>query len=258
MIKRTLPLIVGNWKTTPQTLSEALVFVKKLDKKISSSKVKLPKKSYLLAVPEVFIAPLSDKAAHGYIGAENVSGVTIGQTTGATIPSQIISAGADFTIIGHSEVRARGEEATVRAQKILASLQSKLTTIVCFGEKTRDNGGKYLAELELDVKQSLSLVPRELFNNLVVAYEPVWAIGGPTPATASECFEVVIALRRALASLSGIDHAKKVHILYGGAVTTETAPEFLSEGGVDGLLLGRASQDVTTFTDIIKLCHSAK
>lgn len=255
MIKYKRPLIVGNWKTTPKTLQEAVTFIKQLDKKINSSKTKLPKKAYLLAVPDVFISRLSELSLHGYIGSQNISGIAIGQTTGATHPSQIISSGADFTIIGHSEVRAQGETVEARSQKIAISLQNKLTTIACFGERVRDKEGKYLAELENDVKESLSLVPRELFGNLIVAYEPVWAIGGNTPATAAECFEVVIALRRALASIAGIDYAKKVQVLYGGAVTKDTAHLFLEEGGVDGLLIGRASQNVITFTEIITSCH---
>lgn len=256
MIKRTTPLIVGNWKTTPETLKEALTFIKQLDKKVSTGKVKLPKKSYFLAVPDIFITSLSEKAEYGHIGAQNVSGIALGQMTGVTTPQQLISGGASFTIIGHSEVRARGETAEQRSQKIAISLQNKLTTIACFGETKRDKEGNYLAELENDVKQSLSLVKRELFENLIVAYEPVWAIGGTTPATPSECFEVVIALRRALASLAGIDYAKKVNIIYGGAVTKESSKQFLEEGGVDGLLLGRASQNVSTFTEIIISSYS--
>jgi triosephosphate isomerase len=126
-----------------------------------------------------------------------------------------------------------------------------LTSVVCFGEKARDKEGKYLEELESDVKGTLGNIKRELFSNLIVAYEPVWAIGAAVPATAGECFEAVIAIRRALASLAGIDHAKKVHVLYGGTVTRDSAAAFLEEGGVNGLLLGRASQEVTSFFETI-------
>ncbi|MCF7844136.1 triose-phosphate isomerase [Candidatus Gracilibacteria bacterium] len=255
MIKCTVPIIVGNWKTTPETLDIAKKFIKQLDKKISSSKTKLPKKSYLLAVTDIFIPHLNSISTRGYIGSQNVSGTGIGQVTGVNIPSQLLTGGASFTIVGHSEVRKQGETVDARAHKVTLALQSKLTTILCFGEHTRDKNGNYLSELEEDVKQTLSLVDRKLFENLIIAYEPVWAIGGNTPATASECFEVVIALRRALASLVGIDYAKKVHVLYGGAVAPDNAKNFIEEGGVDGLLIGRASQDVSKFIDIINSCY---
>jgi triosephosphate isomerase (TIM) len=257
MIKHTTPIIVGNWKATPGTLKEAQTFIKNLDKKCLTSKIKLPKKAYYLAVPDVFITTLSASAQVGYIGAENVSGTTLGQLTGTITPLQLISGGASFTIIGHSEVRSRGETVEERAKKTALSLQSKLTTILCFGEKNRDKDGKYLAELEHDVRESLALTAREYFNGLIIAYEPVWAIGGQVPATAQECFEAVIALRRALSSIAGIDHAKKVKILYGGTVSKDNAKQFLEDGGVDGLLVGRASQEVTSFIDILTACHSA-
>lgn len=263
MIKRTTPLIIGNWKTTPETLSLAKKFIQQLDKKCESAnsgrqkktKVKIPKKAYFLAVPDVFISSLSSMATHGYIGAQNISGLSLGQITGATVPSQIISAGADFTIIGHSEVRKQGETSDARAHKVACALSLKLTTILCFGENSRDKNGNYLHGLEDDVKKTLACIDRKLFDNLIIAYEPVWAIGSGAPATTSECFEAVIALRRALSSLVGIDYAKKVQVVYGGAVTKETAKNFLEGGGVDGLLIGRASQDVNSFIEIINSCY---
>jgi triosephosphate isomerase (TIM) len=256
MIKRTTPIIVGNWKSTPKTLDEATKFIKNLEKKIASSKLKLPKKAYYIAAPEIFIPSIASIAKRGHIGAQTVPGTMLGQLTGQTTPTQLLSGGAIFTIVGHSEVRARGETKEERIAKVEASLSVRLTTIFCLGEKTRDKEGKYLEELENDIRQTFSQVKRELFSELIIAYEPVWAIGAPVPATATECFEAVIAIRRALASLAGIEHAKKVHILYGGAITKDTVASFLEEGGVDGLLIGRASQEVTSFIDIIAASYS--
>ncbi len=255
MIKRTAPIIVGNWKATPRTLDEGIKFIKQLEKKITTQKIKFPKKCYYIAAPEIFIPTLAALAKRGHIGAETVHGTALGQITGATTPSQLESGGAAFTLIGHSEVRARGETQVERAEKIVASLSMRFTSILCFGEHKRDKEGKYLEELEDDVKHTLANVKRELFGELIVAYEPVWAIGAPVPATEAECFEAVIAIRRALASLGGIDYAKKIHILYGGAVTTDTVRIFLEEGGVDGLLVGRASQEVNSFIDILRASY---
>jgi triosephosphate isomerase len=256
MITRTTPLIVGNWKATPGTLKEAEKTLKALEKKIASSKIKLPKKSYLLAVPEVFIAPLTSLAKHGLIGAQDVHGLEVGQHTGGSTPSQLVSSGASFTLIGHSEVRKQGETKEARVAKILASVKEKLTTVVCFGESKRDKEGIYLEELEDDIKTTLSKVQRELYPYIVIAYEPIWAIGAKNPATEAECFEAVIAIRRAVASLGGIDYAKKVLILYGGTVTNDNAKGFIEEGGVDGLLIGRASQDALSFVQIINTLYS--
>jgi triosephosphate isomerase len=175
---------------------------------------------------------------------------------GQTTPSQLASGGASFVLVGHSEVRARGETQAERIEKVTTSLGIGLTTVFCLGEKIRDKEGKYLEELENDIKQTLSQVKRERFGELIVAYEPVWAIGAPEPATAAECFEAVIAIRRALASLGGIDYAKKVHILYGGAITKDTVQTFLEEGGVDGLLIGRASQEITSLVDILNASYA--
>lgn len=255
MAKRTTPLIIGNWKSTPETLDLATKFIKQLNKKCEVSKIKLPKKAYYIAVPDIFVPHLAVLATRGYIGTENVSGVRPGETTGVTIPSQLKSGGAAFTIIGHSEVRKEGETVDERAHKVALSLKEKLVTVLCFGERSRDKNGIYLSELENDVKQTLALVERNLFENLIIAYEPVWAIGASKPATTSECFEAVIALRRALASLIGIDYAKKVQVLYGGTVMPDNAKTFLEEGGVDGLLIGRASQNLNSFIDIINSCY---
>lgn len=253
MTKRTLPLIVGNWKATPAKKEDAVKFIKTLDRKLANSKVKLPKRPYYLAVADIFIPHLQGTAA-GFIGSQNISGVAMGQETGTVVPSQLLSGGAEFVIVGHSEVRARGETADDRAHKVALALQSKVMTVLCVGERQRDTSGNYLSEIEEDVKQSLSLCQKNLLENLVIAYEPVWAVGAATSATPQECFEVVIALRRALASLVGIDYAKKVHMLYGGTVTKENARLFLNEGGVDGLLIGRASQEVDDFYTIILNC----
>lgn len=253
MKKRASPIIIGNWKVYIETEKEAIAFVKALDKKLSQKKI--PKATYYLAVPDLFMSKLASLSKKGHIGVENVSGLSSGAHTGLATIKLAKSAGASFAIIGHSEVRERGEKGDDIARKVSATLKEKVMTVLCIGEKERDAQGNYIAALEEELRKNLSLVDRALFDNLVVAYEPVWAIGKDVAATPNECFEAVIALRRALASLVGIDHAKKVSILYGGTVTKENASSFLKEGGVDGLLIGRASTDVSTFSDIIASCY---
>lgn len=256
MKKRAKPLVVGNWKTTPATLKEAVTFVKSLEKKISTKKKSLGI-NYYLAVPDIFAGTLIPLAKNGEIGVQNINGITTGEETGLTTPGMVASSGATFAILGHSEVRKRGEDLHELSQKTALSLKAKLLTVLCVGESFRDKEGNYLSLLENELKEILINVDRGLFSNLVIAYEPIWAIGAKEPATVNECFEVVIALRRALASLVGIEYAKKVSIIYGGAVTKETGRGFLEEGGVDGLLVGRASQDLKTFVPLLETIFNA-
>lgn len=253
MKKRAVPIIVGNWKSSPATLKEGVTFIKTLEKKLVAKKK--AKSGYYLAVPDLFVYPLNEVSKYGTIGAENVSGLSLGAYTGLQTVRMTKSAGATFTLLGHSEVRARGETGEEIAKKLSASLSEKMMTVLCIGEQERDREGGYIARLEEELRNNVSLVNRTLFDNLIIAYEPIWAIGKDVAATPSECFEAVIALRRALASLVGIDHAKKVSILYGGTVTKENAVTFLKEGGVDGLLIGRASTSASTFADIIDSCN---
>ncbi len=253
MKKIVKPIIVGNLKATPESLKEVTSLIKSVDKKIANSGNK--KINYLLAVPEVYINPVSLITKTGIIGAQNISGITEGQQTGETTTNMLQSSGAEFAILGHSEVRKRGEGNERIAEKLKISLSQRLTTILCVGEKERDKDGKYLSFLEEEIKSCLAFIKRESLNNLIIAYEPIWAIGGSAPATPQECFEVVISIRRTLAEMFGIDHAKKVHMLYGGTVTEENATTFIEEGGVDGLLIGRASQTPTSFSSIILHCY---
>jgi len=246
-------IIIGNWKTSPASLKEGLAFVKSLEKKLAAKK--LAKLGYYLAVPDLFLSELASCAKYGTIGVENVSGISTGAYTGLQTVHMAKSAGAKFTLLGHSEVRARGETTEDLAKKVSQALSEKMMTVLCIGEAKRDAQGNYIAELEEELRKDVSMVNRALFENLIIAYEPVWAIGKDVAATPSECFEAVIAIRRALASLVGIDHAKKVSILYGGTVNKDNARTFIKEGGVDGLLIGRASTSVSTFAEIIDSCR---
>lgn len=251
MSKISKPIIVGNWKATPKDLKTAITFVKALDSKLTKNKIK---KNYLLAVPDIYINSLSEITKHGLIGAENLTGKEEGQTTGLNTPSMLTSVGASFIILGHSEVRKRGETNESIKEKLVITLSKNIKTILCVGEEKRDTSTDYLKFVEEELKECLDLSKKEDFKNLIIAYEPVWAIGGSSPATTSECFEMVIAIRRTLVEIIGIDNAKKVSILYGGTVTKENAKDFIIDASVDGLLIGRASQNVDDFYSIIKSC----
>lgn len=245
------PIIIGNWKTNPETLQEAKKNILAIEKKVKDKK-----QNYLLAVPDAYISTLKDIKSKAIIGAENISGLELGAYTGTTTASMLKSAGALFTILGHSEVRTQGETDEIINKKIKQSLASGLFVVICVGESIRDKEAKYLKVVEEQLLKSLAGVNRELFSKIIIAYEPIWAIGAKNPANTHECFEMAIAIRRALASFATIDYAKKVSIIYGGAVTEENSASFITDGGVDGLLVGRASLNPTSFSKIITNCYA--
>ncbi len=244
------PILIGNWKTNPTTFAEAKKNILAIDKKLSNKK-----QNYLLAVPDIYLSSLKEIKTRAQIGVQNINGVEQGAHTGVSTAQMAKSVGATFTILGHSEVRKEGETDEKINTKITQVLASGMDCVLCVGESVRDKEGKYLKFIEQQLMIALKDIRKDLFSNIIIAYEPIWAVGAKDPATPHECFEVAIAIRRTLTGLATIDHAKKVSILYGGAVDEKNAPIFIKDGGVDGLLIGRASLSPDSFSKIIINCH---
>ena len=244
-------LIIGNLKATPASIKTLQSYFALLSKKKYDT---LPNVS--LAVPFPYLhecATLADKKIS--IGAQNISGLEEGAYTGAVTVSMIKSVGAEFCIIGHSEVRHAGDSEEDIQKKVAAVISKRMTAVVCVGERERDKDGRYLEYIEKQVKSALLLVHKDDLKKIVIAYEPLWAIGGNRSATEEECFEVVISIRRTLTSLVGIEIAKKVFVIYGGAVSEDNAYSFIAKGGADGLLVGRASWKPETFISLTLKAH---
>jgi triosephosphate isomerase len=245
------PLIIGNWKANPASYKDARILVALCEKKIKQGK----KVVHGYAVPEIYYGGLSEEFP-SLIGLQHCSGVALGAFTGTTVPSMLASINVPFCIVGHSEVRARGETDETIKEKTFALLKSGVTTILCVGEEKRDREGKYLVDIEAQLQAVIPHIKEALIKRLVIAYEPVWAVNASVSATPEECFEVMIAIRRTLAKMVGLDYAKKVKVLYGGTTNKENALSFVQEGGADGLLVGRASLDAEHFASIINLFHA--
>ncbi len=245
-------LIIGNLKATPASIKTLQSYFALLSKKKYEH---LPSAS--LAVPYPFIhecAALTTKNMS--IGAQNFTAFEEGAHTGGVTVSMLKSIGADFCIIGHSEVRRGGDTEELVQKKAGAVIAKKMTAVICVGEEERDKDGRYLEYIEKQVKSALTLIHKDDVKRVVIAYEPLWAIGGDRSATEEECFEVIISIRRTLTSLVGIEIAKKVLVLYGGAVSEENANSFITKGGADGLLVGRASWKPETFIGLIEKAHA--
>ncbi len=240
-------IVVGNWKMNPRTLAEAIDCAKKIARNI-------PKKSpkVILAVPAPFIKDIH-KAVKLPIAMQRISTEEEGAYTGDVSAPQGMSAGATYTLIGHSEDRARGATHDIVSKQVETALTLKLPFILCVGESARDKDGTYLETVNEQLHSALKkLAPRHL-SLLTIAYEPVWAIGKDATkvATSAECLEVVISIRRFLSDVFGAKKTEGVAILYGGSVSPETAKMFVKEGGVQGLLVGRESLKPKHFVHII-------
>ncbi len=245
-------LIVGNWKMNPTTLSNAEMLLKDI---LVFAK-RLHNTSLWLAVPSIFTAPLVKQSKEVLqVGVQNIHSEEDGAHTGDISGTQAASCGARFTILGHSERRALGETNQDIQKKINAAFKQKLSVVLCVGENVRDNDGHYLEEIKSQVKEALLDIDVKHIKNLVIAYEPVWAIGKNATgvATPHESLEVSILIRRTLQDLYSEVVAKKVIILYGGSANSENARGFVEDGGAQGFLLGRASLDASELKTICAL-----
>ncbi|MFA6158691.1 MAG: triose-phosphate isomerase [Candidatus Paceibacterota bacterium] len=246
--------IVGNWKMNPGTLEEAkglLSIMEKIAKKA-------PRVSVIVCPPAVFIEALSRgrEKAVGF-GAQDVDRRERGPFTGAISASQVKSAGAEYTIIGHSERRADGDVDAVVAEKVKWAFDAGLRVILCVGEKERDNHAHYLRTVREQVLSAISLVDKKDLRSLIIAYEPVWAIGKSydTALSPVDIHEMCIYIKKIVAEAAGKTEGLRTPVLYGGSINFENAQGILSDGEVSGLLIGRQSLEAEGFGNIINYAN---
>lgn len=187
------------------------------------------------------------------LAAQDVFFETSGAHTGEVSVPMLKSVGCNHVIIGHSEMRARGESDNEIYRDIKAVLKSKLTAIVCVGETERDSHGNYFSVVEAQLRSAIRDIPRAKLNQLVVAYEPVWAIGTGKTATPEDAHEMKLFIQKILTDQYGRSALKKVRIIYGGSVKKKNAEALLEQGEVDGFLIGGASLKAAEFVDIVKI-----
>ncbi len=247
-------IIVGNWKMNPVSLKEAEKLFSGVAKAVSGVK----KNDLVICPPFLYIEKLKKLSKKIILGAQDAFGKDVGAFTGEISVEMLYNVGARYVIVGHSERRALGESDEEINKKIKASLSVGLLPILCVGESERDENHSYFNLVKNQLEECLSGISKNSISKIIVAYEPVWAIS-TTPnrrdANASDSLEMSIFIRKILADRFGSD-AHKVRIIYGGSVNEKDALEFLKHGGVDGLLVGKASLDVKKFTEIVKICET--
>lgn len=243
-------LIIGNWKMYCQDLVEAKKIVAKA-KKVAAL---LENTEVVDCVPTPFLGVLaSRRSANFHIGAQSVSVEKEGAHTGDVGAVALGSAGAEYVIVGHSEQRKAGDTDELVSKKANAALEAGLKAIVCVGEDARDvEGGSHFDFLKKQINDSLANIPAKLAKGIVVAYEPVWAIGAKEAMNPEQIYEMSLFVRKVIADIFSQEAALKAIVLYGGSVNAANAADIVRVGQIDGILVGRESVNATGFSLILK------
>lgn len=242
-------IIAGNWKMH-KSISEAQLFIEEL-----TPKVKETKHQVWLAVPFTCLRAVADLAMGSdiVIGAQNISEHPQGAYTGEISAVMAHDAGAEFTLIGHSERRQHfGESDLAVNAKIKRALSEGLRPLVCFGETLTDRqNNQTQIVVERQLIAILSDLKVEELSKLTLAYEPIWAIGSGLVASVEQAVEVHSFCRSLMVQQFGREAAEVVPILYGGSVNATNAAGLLYHKEIDGVLVGSASLAVESFSNIV-------
>lgn len=245
------PFMAGNWKMY-KTIPEALAFAKEFKENVKD----VNGRDIVLCVPFTLIKPLSEffKGSNVMIGAQNMYFEKEGAFTGEISPIQVIDAGAEYVIIGHSERRhIFGESDTLINKKVKSALSNGLKPIMCVGELLEEReAGKTMEVNRRQVVEGLKGLSNEEISKVIIAYEPVWAIGTGKTATPQDADEVHSFIRKVISEISSRDIAENIRILYGGSVKPENVDGLMAMNNIDGVLVGGASLKVDSFTRIVK------
>ena len=250
-------LIAGNWKMN-KTSADASTLVQEI-----VAEVGRVTDVDILVCPPFTSLESAGKLLEGSnvkLGAQNMHHEASGAYTGEISASMLRSTFATYVILGHSERRTYfAENDKFINQKVLAALKNQLKPVLCVGETLAEReSGATLKVVQTQLEGALEGVSKEQATSVVVAYEPVWAIGTGKVATTEQAQEVHAFIRSLLVKLFGDAIAQKVRILYGGSMKPSNAPELLAQKDIDGGLIGGASLESRTFVVLVKAAAAAK
>ncbi len=251
-MKKTLrkAVIAGNWKMN-KTPAEAAALINEMKPLVKDADCDV-----VLCVPFVDIAAAVEAAKDSNIkiGAENCHFKASGAYTGEISADMLVASGVEYVVIGHSERRQYfGETDQTVNLRTLAALKAGLKAIVCVGETLEQRELGYTETLlKFQTKMALTNVSREELKNVIIAYEPVWAIGTGVTATADQADEGNGFVRAAIAEVYGAEVAETVTVQYGGSMNAKNADELVAKVNVDGGLIGGASLKAEDFSVIVK------
>ncbi len=245
-------IVAGNWKMN-KTLQEGVELAKSLNDTLAAKAVNC---DVVIGTPFIHlatVAALVDTTKLG-VAAQNCADHTSGAYTGEVSASMVKSTGANYVILGHSERRAYyGETNEMLKTKVGLALSNGLTPIFCIGEVLEEReAGKQFEVVETQIKESLFDLSAEDFGKIILAYEPVWAIGTGKTATAEQAQEIHAYIRSVIVKQFGQELADNCSILYGGSCKASNAKELFANPDVDGGLIGGAALAVADFMGIVE------
>jgi len=245
------PFIAGNWKMH-KTIAEAVDFSRELCRQAQQL---TESRDILIAPPFTALSQVA-KVLEGtgiHLCAQNINESRQGAFTGEVSGGMVAEAGCDYVLIGHSERRhIYGETDDLLARKVAAAWESGLRVIFCIGETLNEREeGKTFQVVEKQIKEGLKAFKEDDIERLVIAYEPVWAIGTGKTATPAQAEEVHALIRDLQRKLHGSLVADSLIILYGGSVKPDNMAELMAKENVDGALIGGASLDVESFLRMV-------
>lgn len=243
------PIIAGNWKMN-KNIKEALEFVKEVGSRADRDDVEA-----VICAPFLQLKDLKEatKGTKIKVGAQNMHFETSGAFTGEVSAEMLQEIGMDYVIIGHSERREYfGETDETVNKKVLKALQIGINPILCCGETLEQReAGVTKDHVKTQILAGLKDVTNEDLVKVVIAYEPIWAIGTGKTATSDQANETIAAIRAMVAEMFGQEVADKVRIQYGGSVKPNTIAEQMAKSDIDGALVGGASLVAADFAQIV-------
>ncbi|MFT7328288.1 MAG: triosephosphate isomerase [Crocinitomicaceae bacterium] len=251
MIKKPKKLIVANWKMniTSQKDAEGLFL------SIRNVVSKLEYTQMICCPPHMYVNQVAQHVDHkNYrVGGQDAYPEESGSRTGETSVLMMKNAGAEYVILGHSERRHMETKLDI-SRKVISVLEHEMTPIICIGEENRDKNWK--KDLQQQLKDVFNRVPKKNAENIIVAYEPVWAISADkkNPATSTEYMEALEVIKKELQKIfKTAKSAEKIRFLYGGSLDDKNIEDFLKNADVDGFLVGRVSHDPRILMTMFRL-----
>lgn len=246
------PIMAGNWKMF-KTYDEALKFIYEVNEKLPSR----DEVETIIFPPAMLLVSLVKRQGMNLeIGAQNMHYADFGAYTGEISPNMLKAVGVNHVLIGHNERRRYyGESDDDVNKKAISAIEHDLIPVICFGESEEQFLHKDTDNiLRMQVHAALKNLPKERMSDVILAYEPIWAVGTGKTATPKIANEKCNLIRRCVSELYGEEISSKIRILYGGSVTPDNIEALVDEEDIDGALVGGASLDSSKFIDMAHKC----